>query len=105
VNFGESLKRERERQGATLEAIAEATKVPVRQLEALERDDQSELPGGVFHRGIVQSYCRTLGLDESEWRARYAATEKPDDQDWTEFAEAVKRGRTPETALGHGALC
>ncbi len=99
MDFGQSLKRERERQVATLEAISEATKVPVRQLDALERNDAHELPGGVFNRGIVQSYCRYLGLDENEWLDRYHQIHQPTEQDWSGFAEAVKRGRAPATPL------
>lgn len=94
MGFGQSLKDERERRGATLEAISESTKVSVRHLQALERDAWRELPGGVFNRGMVQGYCRHLGLDEREWLERYTATRPDHEQDWTEFAVAVKRNRT-----------
>ena len=99
MRFGESLREEREQRGVTLEAISEATKVSVRHLAALERDQDRDLPGGVFNRGFVQSYCRYLGLDEAAWVERYAAEHKSGEQDWSEFAAAVKRGREPAEPL------
>lgn len=95
MGFGHSLRQEREQRGATLEQISESTKVSARHLQALEDERWKDLPGGVFNRGIVLGYCRFLGLDEREWLDRYAATRPEHEQDWTEFAEAVKRNRTP----------
>ena len=95
MRFGESLKNEREQRGMALETISESTKVSIRYLQALENEAWNDLPGGVFNRGIVQSYCRVLALDERVWLERYAATRPEHKQDWTEFAVAVKRGRTP----------
>ena len=99
MKFGESLREERELRGVTLEAISAGTKVSVRHLAALEADDERNLPGGVFNRGFVQNYCRYLGLDEAEWLGRYSAEHAPGEQDWSEFAEAVKRGRVPGEPL------
>jgi cytoskeleton protein RodZ len=95
LNFGEELQRERERQGVSLEAVAEGTKVQLRYLEALEADQFASLPGGVFNKGFVRSYCRFLGLDEDQWLARYDSTvsTEPEEQDWVTFAENVKRTR------------
>jgi cytoskeleton protein RodZ len=58
----------------------------------MERFDQ--LPGGIFAKGIVRSYCRHLGLNEEEWLHRFPGC-KPEDQavEWTEFAENVSRAR------------
>lgn len=94
MSFGRSLQDERERLGVALDTVASATKVAVRHLEALEADNPRDLPGGVFNRGIVQSYCRCLGLDESHWLDRYTREHNEQEHDWAEFAEAVKRNRT-----------
>jgi len=91
--FGQTLREERERQGVSLEAIAEGTKVSVRNLRALEDGNEAALPTGVFRRGIVQSYVRFLGLEEAPWMDRYAASHEPSEHDWTEFAQAVSRNR------------
>jgi len=82
-----------------LESIAEGTKVPTRHLRALEQEDYEQLPGGVFNKGIVRSYCRHLGLDEQEWLQRFpnVAQEEPE-PDWASFAENVRRSRDRRNA-------
>jgi cytoskeletal protein RodZ len=95
--FGRELQLERERQGISLEAIAESTKVPHRHLQALELDQLDLLPGGIFAKGIVRSYCRHLGLDEQEWLQRFPSVFQQDaTPEWAEFAENVSRNRTPQ---------
>ena len=47
----------------TLRQIAAATKISVGVLEALERNDISRLPGGIFSRAFVRSYAIEVGLD------------------------------------------
>jgi cytoskeletal protein RodZ len=61
--FGERLRDARERRGVSLRQIANATKISVGVLEALERNDISRLPGGIFGRGFVRSYAIEVGLD------------------------------------------
>ena len=62
--FGESLKREREMRGVTLEEISAATRIATRFLRAIENEEWDQLPGGVFNRGFVRAVARYLGLDE-----------------------------------------
>jgi len=95
VAFGKDLQMERKQREVSLETMALETKVSTRFLQALEADDFDRLPGGVFQRGIVRSYCRFLGLDEQEWLARFATAVQPveGDADWVTFAENVKRTR------------
>jgi cytoskeleton protein RodZ len=47
----------------SLRQIADATKISVSVLEALERNDISRLPGGIFGRAFVRSYAVEVGLD------------------------------------------
>ena len=47
----------------SLRQIANATKISVAVLEALERNDISRLPGGIFGRAFVRSYAVEVGLD------------------------------------------
>ena len=61
--FGQRLRDARERRGVTLRQIANATKISVGVLEALERNDISKLPGGIFGRAFVRSYAIEVGLD------------------------------------------
>jgi len=63
ASFGENLRRERELRGVELRDIADATKISVRFLQALEQDRVDVLPGGFFPRSFVRQYAKHLGLD------------------------------------------
>jgi cytoskeletal protein RodZ len=65
-DFGNRMKRLREERGVTLRQIADATKIGVAALEALERNDISRLPGGIFSRAFVRSYAIEVGLDPEQ---------------------------------------
>lgn len=65
-DFGNRMKRLREERGVTLRQIADATKINVGALEALERNDISRLPGGIFSRAFVRSYAIEVGLDPEQ---------------------------------------
>lgn len=69
--FGESLKREREMRGVTLDEISAATRIATRFLKAIETEQWDQLPGGVFNRGFVRAVARYLGLDEENIVAEY----------------------------------
>ncbi len=76
--FGEKLRKQRERQGITLDDISSTTKISTRMLRALEDEHFDQLPGGVFNKGFVRAYARQIGLDEQEAVADYlAATQIP----------------------------
>ena len=63
ASFGENLRQQRELRGISLRDIAEATKISVRFLQALENDRVDILPGGIFRRSFVREYARFVGLD------------------------------------------
>src|SRR3954463_3338612 len=65
-DFGGKLRLERERRGIPLRQIAAATKISVAALEALERNDVSKLPGGIFSRSFVRAYSVEVGLDPDQ---------------------------------------
>ena len=62
--FGQRLKKQREEKGLTLEEIANKTRIPVRNLKALETGDEAHLPASVYIKGFLRAYARELGLDE-----------------------------------------
>src|SRR5690349_18686505 len=62
-DFGSRLRDARERKGVSLREIANRTKISVAALEALERNDISRLPGGIFSRAFVRAYAHEVGLD------------------------------------------
>ena len=65
-DFGGRLREARERRGISLRDIAATTKISVAALEALEQNDTSKLPGGIFSRAFVRSYASEIGLDPDE---------------------------------------
>lgn len=62
-DFGSRLREARERRGISLRQIANATKISMSVLDALERNDIARLPGGIFGRSFVRSYATEVGLD------------------------------------------
>lgn len=62
-DFGPRLRLEREWRGITLEELAATTKVSIDLWEAMERNDFSRWPSGVFARAFVRDYARAVGLD------------------------------------------
>jgi transcriptional regulator with XRE-family HTH domain len=63
ADFGPRLRRERERRGISLLAIANRTKIGLALLEDLERGDLVRWPSGIFRRAFVRAYAQTVGLD------------------------------------------
>jgi len=66
ADVGTKLRQARETRGLSLRQVADATRIPLAALVALERNDASKLPGGIFTRGFVRSYAREVGLDPDE---------------------------------------
>src|SRR5215212_10763600 len=65
-DFGGKLRQARERRGISLRQIAASTKISAAALEALERNDISKLPGGIFSRAFVRFYAVEVGLDPDD---------------------------------------
>src|SRR5215475_8898777 len=65
-DFGSRMRHVREERGISLRQIAQTTKLSVSALEALERNDISRLPGGIFSRAFVRSYAAEIGADPEE---------------------------------------
>src|SRR5437867_1567365 len=70
-SFGEELRRQRELRGVSLREIADATKINIRFLEALEADDFTHLPGGQFNKGFIRAYARHIGISAEEMVSAY----------------------------------
>ena len=71
ISHGESLRRARESRGLTLQQIAQDTKIPLRHLDALERDQFAALPSGIYRRAEVRAYADAVGLDRNAALARF----------------------------------
>jgi transcriptional regulator with XRE-family HTH domain len=65
-SFGRRLRRERERRQIALASISANTKISVTLLQALERDDVSRWPCGIFRRAFIRAYAEGIGLDADD---------------------------------------
>lgn len=71
AEFGERLRRHRERCGVSIPVIAQETKIGSRFFSALERGDCKGWPGGLYSRAFVRSYAAAVGLDPEELVAEF----------------------------------
>src|SRR6478609_1737958 len=92
-DFGGKLRQARERRGISLRQVASSTKIAAAALEALERNDISKLPGGIFSRAFVRSYAIEVGLDPDETVREFL---ERFNQDPAPTAEAAAAAAIPE---------
>jgi len=62
-SFGARLRQRREERQVALVTVADETKIKLSLLEALERDDVSRWPAGIFRRAFIRAYAHAIGLD------------------------------------------
>ena len=67
----------RRNRGITLEQIADATKISVRSLAAIERGEFTKLPGGIYNTSYIRQYARAIDYDESAILAVYNRQMRP----------------------------
>jgi transcriptional regulator with XRE-family HTH domain len=82
MRLHERLRRERERRGLTIGAMARACGVREHNLQFIEQDKFEELPSGLYGRNAVRMYSKALGIPPDE-----------------ALAEVGARVRTPEDAI------
>jgi cytoskeletal protein RodZ len=57
--------------GISLHQIAEATKIGVRYLEAIECGQFAKLPGGIYNLSYIRQYAQAIEVNEVELLERY----------------------------------
>lgn len=62
----------RRNRGITLEQIADATKIGVRLLTAIEQEEFRKLPGGIYDTSYIRQYARAIDYDASAILAAYS---------------------------------
>jgi cytoskeletal protein RodZ len=65
-SVGERLRVAREAKGLSLEDIARQTRIPVRHLEHIEREEWDALPAITYSVGFARSYANTIDLDGAQ---------------------------------------
>lgn len=61
----------RQKRGVSLEQIAEATKISVGYLRAIEEGRFERLPGGIYDLNYLRQYARAIGLEEEVLLGHY----------------------------------
>lgn len=84
TDVGSELAQARRRRTLSLNELARRTKISVTTLQAIERNDATELPRGIFMRGFLRAYAREVGCDPEEIVGRYL--NQFDDQDAEGYA-------------------
>ncbi|HEY1215125.1 MAG TPA: helix-turn-helix domain-containing protein [Bryobacteraceae bacterium] len=65
-SVGEILRTERLRQGLSLDALSAKTRIPLKSLVAIEKDDPSEMSSAFFYKSFVRQFAARLGLNYSD---------------------------------------
>lgn len=71
VDLTERLRAAREEKGLAIEQVAEATRIPLAYLEALEEGSFAEFSSPLHARGFLRNYALFLNLDSEEILAAY----------------------------------
>lgn len=71
TTVGQILSQSRNHKKLTLEQVEKATKIRLKFLVALEKDEFNKLPPGTFARGFIKNYASYLGLSGEEMLAFY----------------------------------
>ncbi|WP_136066545.1 RodZ domain-containing protein [Modicisalibacter radicis] len=92
---GEMLKRERERQGLTVDEVAVQLNLRPAVVNGLEADQYSEVPVAAYRRGYLRAYARLMGIDETPVVAAYNAQHGDTRSDVERRVAPVQRARKP----------
>jgi transcriptional regulator with XRE-family HTH domain len=87
VSFGTRLRLRREEQGIALSAIAEDLKIKLSLLEAVERDDVTHWPSGIYRRAFIRAYAHAIGLNPDVVVREFVELH-PDPEEVAAFASA-----------------
>ena len=87
LTVGQYLRQEREKKNISLDSIAQSTRISLKNLEALEKDEFHTFPASVFIRGFLRTYANQIGIDPNEIIAIYEAQ--------TDSLSASKKTKVP----------
>ena len=73
TDIGRELAQARQRAALSLQDLSQRTKISLPILEAIERNDIKNLPGGLYTRGLLRAYAREVGCDPEDIVRRFRA--------------------------------
>jgi cytoskeleton protein RodZ len=76
-DIGGRLRRAREQRGLSLHDVASRTKLTLPVIRAIERNDFTALPGGMFRKAYVRTLAVEVGLNPGDIVADYCAWFEP----------------------------
>jgi cytoskeletal protein RodZ len=71
TDIGRELAQARQRAALSLQDLSRRTKISLPILEAIERNDIKNLPGGLYTRGLLRAYAREVGCDPEDVVRRF----------------------------------
>lgn len=77
TDIGGRLRRAREQRGLSLHDVATRTNLTIFVVRAIERNDFTALPGGMFRKAYVRTLAVEVGLDPDDIAADYCAWFEP----------------------------
>lgn len=98
VSFGMWLRRQREARDISLREIADASKISLRYIEALEQDRFDILPARVFVHGFLRQYSKYVGLDADEVVNHFISSQRAGDEE----QEQEEKAAPPERRAASG---
>jgi len=103
-SFGAYLKNQRELRGVSLEDIANARRITLKHLEALEEDRYDDLPAEVFIKGYIRGYGEVLETDVNDLLTAYderigKMRRQEREQSWNEAARQEQKKSSIQTQL------
>ncbi len=72
------LAQTRQAKGFSIKDIANSTHITLRYLEAIEAENFTQLPGGIYALSYIRQYAAAIGCDELALVARYHSLIEPE---------------------------
>ncbi|HYG47052.1 MAG TPA: helix-turn-helix domain-containing protein [Allosphingosinicella sp.] len=105
-SVGERLRVAREAKGLSLDDVARQTRIPVRHLEHIEREEWDALPAITYSVGFARSYANVVELDGAQIGAEVRAQlggARPGNAAAAPFYEPADPARVPPRSLAIAA--
>ena len=77
MSVGSELKSAREAKKISLETISKKTRIPVKYLESLERNEFDVFPSQTYAKSFIRAYAKVVGLDQMVMTQHFKAEVKP----------------------------
>ncbi len=103
-NVGEALRNIREKKRMTISEVAEATRMKMSVVEAIERNDFARFSASVYAKGFIKLYAECLELDPTPFLQAYEMAWGSGTQTVPRLEGAVPAAAAPAGTGGFGAV-